>query len=240
MASNVSPGAAQAHEPGFDRGAAVTRALLGYGVLVGPFYLAVGLIQAALRQGFDIKRHPLSVLANGPGGWVQTANFVLSGLMVVAAAVGIARALRPPSRAVSWFLGGFGASMLVAAVFRADPMDGFPAGTPLGPPTAISVTGTVHFVAGTLGFISLAVSCLVAARVLSRRGAPSLARFSLLSGVAILLGFFGGAALGGGYASIAGIWLAVVIGWAWLGVLSLRLYRTSPDPNCAERPDVGR
>ncbi len=67
MASNVSPGAAQAHEPGFDRGAAVTRSLLGYGVLVGPFYLAVGLIQAALRQGFDIKRHPLSVLANGPG-----------------------------------------------------------------------------------------------------------------------------------------------------------------------------
>ena len=56
-------------------------------MLGGPFYLAVGLIQALLRDGFDLARHPLSVLANGPGGWVQTANFVLTGLMVLAAAV---------------------------------------------------------------------------------------------------------------------------------------------------------
>ncbi len=118
-------------------------------------------------------------------------------------------------------------------------MDGFPAGTPLGPPTAISVTGTVHFVAGTLGFISLAVSCLVAARVLSRRGAPLLARFSLSRGVAILLGFFGGAALGGGYASIAGIWFA----WSSGGRGSASCHSGSiacHSTRSAERPDVGR
>jgi len=79
---------APARDTGFDRGAAITRALLGYGVLVGPFYLAVGLVQALVRDGFDLARHPLSLLANGPGGWIQTANFVVSGLMVVAAALG--------------------------------------------------------------------------------------------------------------------------------------------------------
>ena len=83
------------------RGAAVTRSLLGCGVLAGPFYLAVSLIQALLRDGFDLARHPLSLLANGPGGWVQTANFVLTGLMVLAAAVGFGRVLGRKSRAVT-------------------------------------------------------------------------------------------------------------------------------------------
>jgi hypothetical protein len=215
---------------GFDRGAAVTRSLLGYGVLVGPFYLALGLTQAFVREGFDLARHPLSVLANGPGGWVQTANFVVSGLMVLAAAVGFGRVPGPTSRGVRWSLGIFGASMLVAAVFPADPMDGFPVGTPTGPPTTISTTGLVHFLVGTLGFTALGVSGLFAARTMSRRQTPSMARLSVFSGLAVLLGYFGGFLLPVG---TLGIWFAVVVGWAWLAVLSLHLYRVAPDPNCA-------
>jgi len=234
MEPNFSTEAAPARalEPGCDRGAAVTRSLLGYGVLVGPFYLTVGLIQAFLRDGFDFARHPLSLLANGHGGWVQTANFVLSGLMVVAAAVGFKRVLGPKSLAASGFLGAFGASMIVAAVFRADPMDGFPVGTPLGPPTSISTMGLVHFIAGTLGFISLVVSCFFTARAMSRRKARSMARLSVLAGLAVVLGFFGGF-LPGISVGTLGIWFAVVVGWAWLAVLSCHLYRAAPDPKCA-------
>jgi hypothetical protein len=220
-------------EPGSKRGAAVTRSLLGYGVLVGPFYLAVGLIQAFLREGFDLKRHPLSVLANGPGGWVQTANFVLSGLMVLAAAVGFGRALGPKSRGLRWSLGMFGASMLLAAVFRADPMDGFPVGTPAGPPTTISAVGLVHFVAGTLGFTALAVSCFFAASAMSRRNPPWLARLSFLAGLTILVGFFGGAMFSKIVGGVLGIWISVVVGWTWLAVMSRHLYRMAPD--CAPR-----
>ena len=200
--------------------AAVTRSLLVCGVVAGPFYLAVGLAQAFLRDGFVFARHPLSVLTNGPGGWVQTANFVLTGLMVVAAAVGFGRVLGPKSRAVTWFLGGYGVSMLVASMFRADPVDGFPPGTPLGPPTSISTTGLIHFTAGSLGFTFLAVSCFFAARTMRRRNASSLALLSLLSGLAVVLGFFGGIFLPMG---VVGIWFAVVVGWAWLAVMSLRL-----------------
>ena len=212
------------NKPGFDRSAAVTRSLLGYGVLVGPFYLTVGLIQALVRDGFDLTRHPLSVLANGPGGWVQTANFVLGGLMVIAAAAGFKRVLGPNSRGVCWSLGVFGASMLAAAVFPADPVDGFPVGTPMGPPTAISTPGLLHFVVGTLGFTSLAISCFFAA--------SSMARLSVLSGLAVLLGFFGGFLLISTSAGTLGIWFAVVAGWAWLAVISRHLYRVAPDPNC--------
>jgi len=55
MQSNLSAGAtpARASAAGFDRGAAITRSLLGYGVVVGPFYLVVGVIQGLVRDGFD-------------------------------------------------------------------------------------------------------------------------------------------------------------------------------------------
>jgi uncharacterized protein DUF998 len=201
-----------------------TRRLLGCGVLAGPFYLAVGLGQAFVRDGFDFARHPLSVLANGPGGWIQTVNFVVTGLMVIAAAVGIRRTLGPTSRALSVFLGVFGASMIAAAVFPADPMDGFPIGTPNGPPTSISTRGALHFAAGGLGFVSLAVSCFFAARTVSRSSARSLSRLSVLSGVIILLGFFGGMAIPNS-SPVLGIWIAVVVGWAWLAVMSRQLSR---------------
>lgn len=206
-------------------GRAAPRSLLRYGVIAGPFYLAVGLGQAFLRDGFDFARHPLSVLANGPGGWIQTANFVITGLMVIAAAAGFHRALWPTARWMSWFLGAFGASMIVAAVFRADPMDGFPLGTPEGPPTSISPSGLVHFAAGALGFVSLAVSCLFAARAMSRRNTRSLARLSLVSGLVILAGFFGGMAIPNS-SPVLGIWIAVVVGWVWLAVVSHHLYHT--------------
>ena len=198
-----------------------TRSLLTCGMLAGPIYLTVGVAQGLLRDGFDFARHPLSVLANGPGGWIQTANFVVTGLLVVAAAVGFQRVLRATSRATSIFLGAFGVSMLVAAVCPADPMDGFPVGTPLGPPTSMSTLGLLHFAAGGVGFISLAVSCLVASRAMSRRGERGLARLSLLSGVVVLVGFFSVAIPNS--SPVLGIWVAVVVGWAWLALLSRRL-----------------
>lgn len=206
--------------------ATTTRSLLRFGVLVGPFYLVVGLLQGLVRDGFDFKHHALSHLANGPGGWVQTANFVLSGLMVIAAATGIARVLKPSGRTLSWFLGAFGVSMLVAAAFPADPVDGFPAGTPTGNPTSITTTGLIHFATGGLGFTCLAVSCFLAARAMSRRNTPSLARLSLLSGLAVVAGFFG--PLVGLPFGIAGIWFAVVVGWAWLAAVSIQLAREIP------------
>jgi hypothetical protein len=172
-----------------------------------------------LRDGFDLERHRLSVLTNGPGGWIQTANFVLTGLMVLAAAVGFGRVLGK-WRAVTWFLGGYGLAMIVAAMFRADPVDGFPPGTPTGPPTSISTTGLVHFAAGALGFTFLAISCFLAAGAMRRRNVSSLALLSLLSGLAVVLGFFGGIFLPMG---VLGIWFAVVVGCAWLTVMSLRL-----------------
>src|SRR5262245_41398608 len=200
------------------------RTLLRCGMVVGSFYLAVGLAQAFVRDGFDLARHPLSVLANGPGGWVQTANFVLSGLMVIGAAIGFRNALRPQSRAAGWILGCFGVSMLIAAVFPADPMDGFPVGTPEGIPTTFSTSALIHFVAGAFGFLALAVSCFVVAVALLRRRNLWMACLSFLTGVSIVAGFLAPALLPAS-GPVAGIWFSVVVGWIWLTLTSAHLYK---------------
>lgn len=204
------------------RSASSYDSLLKCGMLVGPLYIAVGLAQALTRDGFDFARHPLSVLANGPGGWIQTLNFLVCGAMVVAAGIGIGRALQ--SRASAWLLSAFGASMMLAAIFRADPMDGFPVGTPLGPPTTMSAFGAAHFAAGAIGFLALAIGCLAVARALSKRGERGMALLSACSGIAVILGFMAPAIVPA-TGPVAGIWFSVVVGWAWLALTSARLRR---------------
>ncbi len=232
MGSNLMDGTMDetTRSPGFDRGAAVTRSLLGYGMIVGPLYLIVGVVQGAAARGIRL-RAPLAQRARqrsrGVGADRQLRRVRRDG---VAAAVGIARVVGRSGRATYSFLAAYGVSMLGASIFRADPVDGFPVGTPLGYPTSISTPGILHFVFGMIGFVSLGISCLLAARLMSRRRQPALARVSLVAGLIVLIGFFGGAALGG--AGILGIWISVVVGWAWLAVLSRHLYRVSPDPNC--------
>ncbi|MFI5696503.1 DUF998 domain-containing protein [Kribbella sp. NPDC051586] len=75
-----------------------TRALLTGGAVAGPLYVAVWLVQAFTREGFDITRHPASLLANGGPGWIQTANFIVSGLLSIAAGLGLRRTMRGRGR----------------------------------------------------------------------------------------------------------------------------------------------
>ena len=212
--------------------AAVTRSLLGYGMLVGPFYLALGVGQGLIRDGFSFARHPLSALANGSGGWVQTANLAVSALMVLAAVAGIARAAPQHSRGMRTALVVYALGMIVAAIFPTDPLDGFPPGTPRGQPTTISTSGLVHLLAGVVTFLAMAIACWAGARTMTKRGERGLSRLSLLAGFVVFLAFFGGAAFASSVGGVAGIWLAVVVGWAWLAIVSRYYYRVSPDPSC--------
>src|ERR687887_1032495 len=95
----------------------VTKSLLGYGVIAGPLFVGVSLAQALTRDGFDLTRHAWSLLANGDLGWIQVANFTLSGAMLVAFAVGLRRTLRG-GRGQSWaprLLGTFGVGTALSA-----------------------------------------------------------------------------------------------------------------------------
>jgi hypothetical protein len=206
-----------------DRTTSVTRSLLGYGVIAGPFYVIVSLGQALTRTGFDLSRHEWSLLANGGLGWIQIANFLLTGAMTVAFAAGLSRA---GQGVAARLIAVFGLGMVGAGIFRADPSLGFPPGTPDGP-GAVSWHGLLHFVCAGIGFACMIAACLVMARRFARAGERGWARFSAVTGVAFLGAFVGVASSGSGspvliYTFIA----AVVLVFAWIAALAVRLYRT--------------
>ena len=65
-----------------------TRALLGCGVAAGPLFLMTFLMQILVRPGFRFTRSEPSVLSIGPLGWIQIANSIVGGLLVIAGALG--------------------------------------------------------------------------------------------------------------------------------------------------------
>jgi hypothetical protein len=223
MSTAASPSSAST----FDRGRAVTKSLLGWGVVVGPFYLIVGLAQALLVPGFDLSRHALSLLLLGELGWIQTVNLCLSGLMVLAAALGFARLM--PRRSNIWagvFLGLYGVSLIAAAIFPPDPMGGFPVGATDA--TTPSMSGLLHLVAGAIGFVSLAVTAVIVGTWFRRIGRRGAAITSWIAAAVIVFAFMGGAALAMVPAGVGLLWLAVVAGWAWLAIASYIAYRIAP------------
>lgn len=74
--------------------AKTTRTLLTCGIIAGPLYTIMGLVQAAIRPGFDITRHSLSLLANGDLGRIQILKFLVLGALLVAGSIGMKRALQ--------------------------------------------------------------------------------------------------------------------------------------------------
>ena len=106
--------------------------------------------------------------------------------MVIAFAVGLRRALEPGrSRWAPRLIGVYGASLIAAGVFRADPALGFPVGTPDGP-GSVSWHGLLHFAAGGVGFTCLAIACFVMARRFAAEGSAAGLVFSRVTGVVFL------------------------------------------------------
>src|SRR6266567_4382989 len=109
-----------------------TRGLLYCGLAAGPAFVTTFLAEGATRDGYRPSRHPVSSLALGPRGRVQTAHFAVTGTLVLAGAAGLGRAADPAlsSRAGGALIGAAGAGLIGAAVFATDPVSGYPPGTP--------------------------------------------------------------------------------------------------------------
>jgi len=217
----------------FDTHAAVTRSMLGWGVLAGPIYLGVGLLLAVTRTGFNLGEHQLSLLMLGDGGWMQRANLVLSGLICGVAAIGFRRAMNragSPSKAPH-LLFAFAIGLVASAIFPPDPVDDFPPGAE----SEATASGILHLGFGALSFACLAAACFVAARWIARRGDTGWSRYSQASGATILIGFVGGAALSQSPVGVLLLWIAVVAGYAWIAATSVYLWRTVPHPDADRR-----
>ncbi len=206
-----------------------TRALLACGAIAGPLYIIMAMIQIFVRPGFDPTRHDLSLMSNGDLGWIQIANFVVTGLLTIAGAIGMRRALRG-NLGGRWgpvLIGIYGLGLIGAGIFVADPMNGFPPGTPAGP-GVISWHGILHLVSGAIGFLGLIAACFVFARRFAALRQRGWTAYSVATGVIFFAAFFGiatGSQQGGTTLVLVTVafTIAVVLAWAWLTALTSRL-----------------
>jgi hypothetical membrane protein len=207
-----------------------TRFLLSCGAVGGPLFVVAFLVEGAVRNGYDPVRHPVSSLALGDDGWTQVANFIVTGLLMLAFAFGVRIALRPgpgstwgPALIMAYAIGLVG-----AGVFATDPVSGYPPGTA----QMIQYTshGALHDLFSIPVFVALPAACFVLARRFRRNGRTGWAFYSVASGVAFLITFvlaslaFGQMA---GLVEIGGVLqrASIMIGWGWLTLLAIDLLR---------------
>ena len=195
--------------------------LLRAGLVGGPVFVALAVLQALTRPGFDITRHPVSALTLGDAGWIQMASFIGTGILTIIFAIGVRRVIRGQKASTfgPLLLAGFGVGLIIAGAFVPDPAFGFPAGAPAGMPTSISAHAALHGVGLMLAFGSLVLAIAVLARRFASQGRRGLVAYSIASAV---VAFALAAGPSGEGASIRYA-IAAAIAWAWVVVLAIRL-----------------
>ncbi|MGW1681262.1 DUF998 domain-containing protein [Saccharopolyspora sp. NPDC002376] len=117
-----------------------THALLACG-MAPLLFIVVILIQGELRSGYDPLHHWGSELSLGDQGWIQIVNFIATGALTIAFAVGL-RCVLPGGRAIPLLTGAFGLGLIIQGIFTADPYVGYPVGS--RGTTDYSLSGWVH------------------------------------------------------------------------------------------------
>jgi len=222
--------------PGAPR--AWTRRLLRCGVAAGPVFVAVFLLEGAVRDGYRPLRHPVSSLALGPRGWIQAANFAVAGTLFLAGAAGLARAGDPAAgRAAPVLIGAAGAGLIGAAVFATDPVSGYPPGTPdaLTRPTR---AGIAHNLTAVPVFAGLPAAALASGWRSWRAGQRRFGLYSAATAVTMLSAMaLAGAGFGQapGLVNLGGLFqrASIITGFAWLTALSAQALRRTPTTTTA-------
>ena len=159
-----------------------TSKLLNGGYVAGPFFIALSLLQAFTREGFDWIRHPASLLSLGDLGFIQIANFVITGLLFIACAIGLKRIVTA-GVGRKWLPRLFalvGIAFILGGVFVADPAFGFPPGTPQGMPKTTSWHSIIHGFAPLIGSLAISAALIIFARRLWKQGRRSASTVTVL------------------------------------------------------------
>ena len=238
QSASITPRAAQAGtgpSPAVANPATGTaRRLLLCGAIAGPLFIITVLVQAFTRPGFDLTRDAASLLDNGPWGWVQATNFIVAGLLFIAAAAGLRRTmLTGPGRTwIPRLLAIAGAGLAGGGIFHPDPSGGFPPGTPAHASAVSSWHGVLHQVCGSAAFLVLIVFCFVVARRYRACGQRATAACSVAAGVLCAAGVASGGAPHGSLTLFTGVSIALL----WAAFTTARLISSATRPAPAPAP----
>ncbi|MGW6502017.1 DUF998 domain-containing protein [Nonomuraea angiospora] len=209
--------------------------LLGSGVAAGVLVPVLLWADGATRPGYSLWRHGASQLGTGERAWLQTANFVLGGLLLLAFAAGLRRTLRG-GRGATWvpaLLATAATGMIVAGLVPTDPALGYPPGQPAPATGALTTSGLIHQAAGFALFAGLSAAAFVLARRLGQQS-RAWAVYSRLSGALIIVFAF---AAGIAYRlDVLSVWrpapagllehLSLLTGFGWIIAVGVHLLRS--------------
>ncbi|PKV79008.1 DUF998 domain-containing protein [Nocardia fluminea] len=197
-----------------------TDKMLAAGLVAVPLFFVTALTQAFTKDGFDITRHMISQLATGPLGWIQTANFIVTGALFAMVALGLRRRMTEGIGRV-WAprsVGVFAAGLIGAGLFACDPIAGYP----VGAAEVMTWHGTLHGVASGVAGLALLAFDIIVFRRLRAQGNTTAAPASLVAFVVFLVGPF----------TIPGLMsvtfaAASFLAWGWVAVFAAGL-RAAP------------
>ena len=213
-----------------------TQRLQRCGIIAGPAFTASFLINGLTEPGYDPLRHPVSSLALGPHGWVQSATFEGAGLLYLAFALGLARTRRG-TRTGPWgaatFIAAAAIGLVGAGLFHTDPFSGYPPGTP-DAHTTYTAIGALHDALSVPTFLGIPAAAIAYAWWFHRRQHPGWATYCLVTGLLFVAGFaLTSAAFNQAPALVAYGGLlqrtTVTIGFTWLTLLAIHNQR-QPEP----------
>lgn len=224
-----------------------TRLLLLCGTLAGPFFTIVWFLAGLNRPNYEPMRYPISSLSIGELGWIQIANFLITGSLIVAFSIALRQILRGPSGSF-WgplLIGLVGVGLIGAGFFVTDPLNGYPPGTPLLP-TERTTHGILHDLFGVPVFLGLPIACLVFGRLFARRGESNWAGYSRLSGIGMFAVFVVarlGFRLLTTYPDLAANFgllqrITLIIGFGWMTLLAVHFLNAPSTLQAAERNKV--
>ncbi|MGW6724801.1 DUF998 domain-containing protein [Nocardia sp. NPDC055029] len=207
---------------------AATRLLLACGVIAPLLNIVVVLVLGAIRPDYNPWVVPDSNLELGPGGWMQITNYIVTGTLLLAFAIGMRRVLRS-GRGSTWgpiLLGIYGFTFFAIGPILPDPSLGYPAGAS----EALTIHGAVHILLGLVQFTSLTAACFVLARRDAALDSRGWSRYSVATGLLVATSYVVFVLIAklvdGGPAGLIER-IGIFAGGIWVALLAIRLMSRS-------------
>jgi hypothetical protein len=202
--------------------------LLTAGIIAGPLFVISSVVHGFSRVGFDMVRHPASLLSLGDMGWIQIATFVLSGLLYITCGVGLRQVIKSGigSRFVSPLFIILGLALIAGGVFTADPSLGFPPGTPAGVPKEMSWHATLHGFAPIVGFLALIIALIILGRRFGAGGQGGWMWITIIVSIITLILSMASSFTGNwetGEFNFIPLWVGVALGYGYTSLVILQL-----------------
>jgi hypothetical protein len=188
-------------------------------------------VEGATRADYNPIRYPISSLSIGDMGWMQMTNFIVTGLLLLAFALGLKRALQfsvAKSKGVL-LIGLVGMGLIGAGICSSDPIYGYPPNKPLVL-AQFTLHGHLHDFFSMFVFVCLPWACFIFRRRFIQNGDKGWASYSGFTGFAMPLAFVI-TAIGfkqvAWFADYAGAFqrLTLIIGFTWIALLGIRIMK---------------